>query len=221
MKLGKCYLFQQNKEFWSITKLAIRPYLVKLSFVILNSGSMCLRNCLSRTWDKWKLYFFALLKLCFGPGQGLRQIEFNWPKVKVLSWGDGICFTKTSKNSLPELDFNLRRVWGQPLIYRVQTVPPIPFHLQAVAVLVHILFPRAQKTHQLSMQLIHSREKWKSYFILPSCLKNTIYYSNSVFASMQPQYTRKPTWTIQTINSQTSQPINKPTNKLLGLTTTN
>ena len=152
---------------------------------------------------------------------GLRQIEFNWPKVKVLSWGDGICFTKTSKNSLPELDFNLRRFWGQPLIYRVQTVPPIPFHLQAVAVLVHILLPRAQKTHQLSIQLIHSREKWKSYFILPSCLKNTIYYSNSVFASMQPQYTRKPTWTIQTINSQTSQPINKPTNKVICLTTTN
>ena len=51
--------------------------------------------------------------------------------------------------------------------------------------------------------------------------KNTIYYSNSVFASMQPQSTRKPTSTIQTINLQTNQPINKPTNKLIDLTTTN
>ena len=107
---------------------------------------------------------------------GLRQIEFNWPKVKVLSWGDGICFTKTSKNSLAESDSNLRRVRGQPLIYRVQTVPPIPFHLQAVAVLVHILLLRAQKTYQLSIQFIQSRKSEKAilFYLLVSKIEFTI-----------------------------------------------
>ena len=139
---------------------------------------------------------------------GLRQIEFNWPKVKVLSWGDGIRFTQTSKNSLPEFNFNLRRVWGQPLIYRVQTVPPIPFHLQAVAVLVHILLPRAQKTHQLSTQSIRSREKWKRYFILPSCLKK-----HNLLFQFCFRFHATPVYKKTNIDHPNNQFTNQPTNQ--------